>query len=164
MWTTVMSPNVDTFPIVTGANPSNYLLEVRRITVAADESEPNDTALTADPFPAGNDIAMEGSFGNSDFYSFTLSAPASVRVELTSQVGAAQSCEAGTLAGALQIFNAAGATLATDSNGGINNCGIVDGIGASPTDPGMANLPAGTYTILSAGTTGANYSLVLTTR
>jgi len=164
MWTTVMSPNVDTFPIVTGANPSSYLLEVRRISIAGDESEPNDTVGTADPFPAGNDIAMEGTFGNTDFYAFTLDAPASVRIEVTSRIGAAQSCENGTLAGSLQVQDAGGSILATDSNGGIGNCGIVDGIGASPTDVGMANLPAGTYTILSAGNAGAGYSLVLTKR
>jgi hypothetical protein len=159
-----MSPNVDTFPIVTGANPSSYLLEVRRITVAGDESEPNDTVPTADAFPAGNDIAMEGTFGNNDFYTFTLDAPASVRIEITSQIGAAQSCEAGTLAGGIQVFDAGGLTLATDSNGGINSCAIVDGIGPAPTDPGMQNLAAGTYTIQATGATGAAYSLVLTKR
>ncbi len=164
MWTTVLPPNVDIFPVIAGVNPSSYLLETRRIAVARNENEPNDTAATADPIPAGNDIAMEGTFGNTDAYSFTLDAPASVRVEITSRVVGAQSCEAGTLSGSLQVFNAAAATLATDSSGGINGCAIVDGIGASPTDPGMANLPTGTYTILSAGTAGANYSLVLTTR
>ena len=54
-------------------------------------------AATADPFPAGNDIAIEGTFGNTDAYTFTLDAPASVRIEITSQIGAAQSCEAGTV-------------------------------------------------------------------
>ena len=165
MWTTVLPPNVDMFPVINGANPSSYLLEVRRITIAGDESEPNDTAGTADPFPAGNDIAIEGAFGNTDAYTFTLDAPASVRIEITSQIGAAQSCEAGTLAASLQLQNPAGSIVfATDSSGGINSCAIIDGIGAAPTDAGAANLPAGTYTILSAGTAGAAYSLVLTKR
>ncbi len=164
MWTTVMSPNVDTFPIVTGASPSDYLLEVRRIAIAGDEVEPNDTAPAATAFPAGNDIAMEGTFGNNDFYTFTLDAPASVRIEITSQIGAAQSCEAGTLASALQVFNAGGANLANDNGGGIANCAIVDGIGPAPTDAGAQNLAAGTYTILALGTAGAAYSLVLTKR
>ena len=165
MWTTVLTPNVDMFPVISGANPSSYLLEVRRITIAGDESEPNDTAGTADPFPAGNDIAIEGAFGNTDAYTFTLDAPASVRIEITSQIGAAQSCKAGTLAASLQLQNPAGSIVfATDSSGGINSCAIIDGIGAAPTDAGAANLPAGTYTILSAGTAGAAYSLVLTKR
>jgi len=164
MWTTVLPPNVDIFPQITGTNPSDYLLEVRRIAIAGDESEPNDTAPTADPFPAGNDIAMEGTFGNTDHYTFTLDAPASVRIEITSQVAAAQSCEVGTLAASLQVQTAGGTILATDSTGGINSCAIVDGIGATPTDAGMTNLAAGTYTIVSAGTAGASYSLVLTKR
>ena len=99
MWTTVLTPNVDMFPVINGPNPSSYLLEVRRITIAGDESEPNDTAATADPFPAGNDIAIEGAFGNTDAYTFTLDAPASVRIEITSQIGAAQSCETGHAGG-----------------------------------------------------------------
>jgi len=164
MWTTVLPANVDMFPVINGANPSSYLLEVRRIAIAGDETDPNDTVATADPFPAGNDIAMEGTFGNTDHYTFTLDAPASVRIEITSQVGAAQSCETGTLAASLQVQTAGGTVLATDGSGGINNCAIVDGIGATPTDPGMTNLAAGTYTILSAGTAGAAYSLVLTKR
>ncbi len=98
-------------------------------------------------------------------YSFTLDAPASVRIEVTSQIGAAQSCEAGTVAASLQVQNAAGSLVfATDSSGGINSCAIVDGIGPAPTDGGLTNLPAGTYTILAAGTAGAAYSLVLTKR
>ena len=164
MWTTVLPPNVDIFPQIAGTNPSDYLLEVRRIAIAGDESEPNDTVATADPFPAGNDIAVEGTFGNTDHYTFTLDAPASVRIEITSQIGAAQSCEAGTLEASLQVQTAGGIVLATDSTGGINNCAIVDGIGATPTDVGMTNLAAGTYTILSAGNAGASYSLVLTKR
>ena len=164
MWTTVLPANSSIFPQVIGPNPSSYLLEVRRITIAGDESEPNDTLATADPFPAGNDLAMEGTFGNSDFYAFTLDAPASVRIELTSQIGSAQSCEAGTVAGGLMVFNPTGGALATDSNGGINNCGIVDGIGPSPTDAGLSNLAAGTYTVQASGAAGAAYSLVLTKR
>jgi CARDB/Bacterial Ig-like domain len=164
MWTTVLPGDADIFPIISGPNPSSYLLEVRRITVAGEESEPNNDAGSATPFPAGNDIAMEGQFGDNDNYTFTLDLPASVRIEIASRVGAAQSCEGSTLAAALQITNSGGFTVATDSGGGINNCAIVDGIGAAPTDVGMANLPAGTYTILAAGTAGANYSLVLTKR
>jgi hypothetical protein len=164
MWTTVLPANTDIFPQVSGTNPSSYLLEARRITVAGQESEPNDTAATATPIPAGNDIAMEGAFGNSDQYSFTLDAPASVRVEMTSRIGAAQSCEAGTLAGSFQVSNSMSQVLAADSSGGINSCAIVDGIGASPTDVGLTNLAAGSYTILAAGSAGASYSLVLTKR
>ena len=162
MWTTVLPANVDMFPVINGANPSSYLLEVRRIAIAGDESEPNDTFATADPIPAGNDIAMEGTFGNTDHYTFTLDAPASVRVEMTSQVGAAQSCEAGSLSGGMEVRNASGSMVFdNDTTGGINGCALIDGIGATPKDPGLANLAAGTYTIVSSGTA---YSLVLTKR
>ena len=103
-----MPPNVDMFPMISGANPSNYLLEVAPDHDRRRRERANDSAATADPFPAGNDIAIEGTFGNTDVYTFTLDAPASVRIEMTRQIGAAQSCEAGTLAASIQVLNAGG--------------------------------------------------------
>ena len=66
----------------------------------------------------------------------------------------------------MELRNASGSMVLDNdtANGGINGCALIDGIGATPKDPGAANLPAGTYTIVSNGTAGAAYSLVLTKR
>ena len=139
MWTTVLPPEHRHLPRRSaGRTPPATCSRSRRITIAGDESEPNDTAATADPFPAGNDIAIEGTFGNTDAYTFTLDAPASVRdrgdepdrrrAELRGRHAGRPRCRCRTPAGSI--------VFATDSSGGINSCAIVDGIGAAPTDAG----------------------------
>ena len=165
MWTTVLPPNVDIFPGIAGTNPSSYLLEARRITIAGNESEPNDTPATADPIPAGNDLAMEGTFGNNDFYTFTLEAPASVRIELTSRIGSAQSCEAGTLAGGLVSVRRrwVGPSPQTPTAGSTTAASWTASGRARPTRASQT-CPRGRTRSRLRVPRGAGYSLVLTKR
>ncbi len=94
--------------------------------------------------------------GDLDFYSFTLTKPASVRVEtFTTKVG---QCTADTL---IQLRNTNCTTsIIGDDDDGVNNCSLIN----PTTDAAARNLPAGTYFVRVEAFSGtiASYGLAVT--
>jgi len=104
------------------------------------ETEPNDTLASPDPVPVRSDAAIRGSItaGDSDVFRLELTQPAAVRLETFAPDR--PSCEPSadpafedpdTL---LALFDATGAALASNDDGGVEACSVL-----------TADLAAGTY-------------------
>ncbi|MBK8252007.1 MAG: DUF4215 domain-containing protein [Polyangiaceae bacterium] len=132
--------------------------------VEACESEPNSTcpadADTIGAFALNPKIAYGGGAitpsGDIDFYSFTLTKPASVKVEsFTTKVG---QCTADTLV-ELRASNCS-TIIISDDDDGVNNCSLIN----PTTDTAARNLAAGQYFVRVAAFSGtiASYGVAVT--
>jgi hypothetical protein len=126
------------------------------------ETEPNGTMAAANALgtAAGGRGAISPA-GDLDFYSFTLTATASVRAytALVSGTG----CPGDTL---LELRNESGTVLASDDDDGDGLCSLINGVGG--VDTGARMLAPGTYVLVvkaySAGAALPAYGLFLQTQ
>lgn len=128
-----------------------YELVINSVTGLPTELEPND--LYADATELG--VVLSGSSSatiaasvspaaDEDWYTFTLTQSASVRVSTFSSPNNRRTCSDDNV---LYFYNANAVELAMNDDG-IGNCGVLDGIrGTSPDDIVLSSLPAGTYLI-----------------
>jgi cysteine-rich repeat protein len=142
--------------VASGTIPA-YQLDVHYETDDGAELEPNNTRLTAQA-EAGTELFVSGAHvfgGDDDWFALTLPAGAkSVRLETVE--GNAVSCESQTVDTLIELYSPTGTLLGTDDDDGRGYCSALDGTGAAPRDPGLHNLPAGTYYVRVAQSTLAD--------
>jgi cysteine-rich repeat protein len=138
----------------TNGNIPLYRLESDFVPFLFAETETNDTTGTAQPLGSTDgwvfgDHSVAADF---DFYSFTLTAPASVRLEIIEGDRAVETCESNGIDSRLQLLNSGGSVLVDDDDDGRGYCSLIDGTGTVFSDPNAHNLAAGTYFIRVSGT------------
>ncbi|MCK6547814.1 DVUA0089 family protein, partial [Myxococcota bacterium] len=105
------------------------------------EAEPNDAILTANGPITGSIVARGGisPVADQDYYMITSAAAFSLRVETFDGTIPRTSCA--TIDTIVYVYDAAGTQLATNDDGGLNFCSLLD----PAVDTGVRNLAAGTY-------------------
>ena len=159
----------------TNGNVPFYYLQVQTESDTGTETEPNDTLATANAnLGAGQDVSLAGVHQvnvEEDWFSVTLAAPASLRVEIVE--GDAETCEGNGVDSRLTLYTASMTQLVDDDDDGRGFCSLIDGTGsAAQLDVGAHALAAGTYYIQvrasSFAQTGAggqfNYRLAVSAR
>jgi cysteine-rich repeat protein len=121
------------------------------------EVESNDSLATANSLDvAGCEDGAAGqisAIGDADYFSVTVTAGSSIRVQTTNITGTG--CPAGTDT-VIRLYSPSDVELGSNDQGGFPSCSLID----PSINPYAANLPAGTYKIrvedwLNNGTTGA---------
>ena len=138
----------------TNASVPLYRLEADYVPFLFAEAEANDTTATANPL-GSTDGWVFGDHSlapDLDFYSFTLAAPASVRLEIIEGDRAVETCESNGIDSRLQLLNSSGTVLVDDDDDGRGFCSLIDGSGSTPLDLSARNLAAGTYFVRVSGT------------
>ena len=149
-----------------------YRLEVAFVRDGGGEIEGNDTRATATPLPY-DDVSMAGdrpTTADVDYYRISVAAGRSIRAEVIEADGG-PTCESNQLDSMLRLYDASGAPLTSDDDGGRGFCSLIDGTGSAPAAPGAHGLPGGVYFIevnrspVTSGPAGAfPYRLVVTVR
>lgn len=128
-----------------------YELVINSVPGLATELEPNDLSGQASALglilPGSSSATVAASVSpaaDEDWYSFTLTQSASVRVSTFSSPTNRSVCTNDTV---LYFYNSNAVELAMNDDG-VGNCGVLDGInGTEPDDIVLSSLPAGTYLI-----------------
>jgi cysteine-rich repeat protein len=131
-----------------------YLLEVNYQTNDGTETEPNETTAQAstnlanktDTFVFGDHMMA----ADVDVYAITVPPNARIRAEVIEGNRAAETCASGGVDARLTIFDDTGAVVAEDNDEGRGLCPLIDGTGATPSDPNARNasLVARTYYVM----------------
>ena len=130
---------------------ASYLLRAKVLADHGAESEPNNQQADASGM-TGSDSVITGlhmTFDDDDYFEITVPAGKSLRAEIIEGT-AAESCSNGAdpIDSYLTLFDAAGAELGADDDGGRGYCSAIDGLGATPPHAFAKNLAGGTYYLL----------------
>jgi cysteine-rich repeat protein len=122
-----------------------YRLQVKVQADKGAESEPNATAVEADPL-SGSDVFVFGNHqvqAESDYFAIVVPAGKSLRAEIIE--GAAETCESMEVDSRLTLYGPTLTQLVDDDDEGRGYCSLIDGTGAAPLDAAAKALPAGVY-------------------
>jgi cysteine-rich repeat protein len=113
------------------------------------EAEPNENLASATPLVGASGWIAGGHQASADldWYSITVPAGHSLRLETIEGDRAVETCESNGIDSKITLFNSAGTQLGSDDDGGRGFCSIVDGTGTTATHTWARALPAGTYFI-----------------
>lgn len=154
------------------ANPrtaTRYLLRITYLTDAGSETEPNDSIATASPIDGKLAFVLgdHQTSADTDFYSFTVGAGQSLRLE-TIEGDTEKTCESGGIDTTITLYDARGTFLGSNSDSGRGSCSQIDGRSASAANRFAQNLPAGIYYVGVTSDGGAypastkfNYRLIV---
>jgi hypothetical protein len=118
-----------------------------------DEREDNDATSMANPAPIDGSPVTGGiePAGDVDYWEFTLSGPAAVRIETFSPFGGSCTASLDTI---VSLRSTSGFIVSNDDKAAGDRCSLVDPI----VDPEVRALPAGTYYVMVRGAPGATIS------
>ncbi len=121
-------------------------------TEAASTMGTNDTQATAETLfgtAATTNAWVSGDHtlsADSDWYAITVPNNARIRAEVIEGSRATETCESDGIDSKLTLYDQTGATLVSNDDAGRGFCSLIDGRGASPTDPAATNTSGMTQT------------------
>ncbi len=125
-----------------------YSLAASFVTVALPEDEPNDTLGTATPLFGSTVVAAGSHLLGSDLDTYVLDVQPGASLHIEVVEGGAETCESGEVDSAVWVYDMEGRLLASDDDRGRGACSVLDGLGPSPPDASLHDLPGGSYFIV----------------